>query len=149
MLTPLPFSSIQLPLLQLTGAVLFAVFAFTVFRSSETQRCEFAKNPSKSSLRNLRTVSTAAGKKILAGGWWGVVRYPNYLGEILMHWSWVLPAAAVAGGKDLLVYYLPVFTTVTLMARAREQNVRNKRKYGSAWDSYAAEVDANIVPKVY
>ncbi len=27
-----------------------------------------------------------------AGGLWNYVRYPNYLGQILMYWSWVLPA---------------------------------------------------------
>ncbi len=141
--------SVSLPAAQLIGVAVLNALGYVIFRSSETQRCEFAKNPSQPQLRNLRTIATAGGRKILAGGWWGLVRYPNYLGEILMQWSWVLPAATVAGRADLLVYFLPIFTTVTLLARTREQNTRNKRKYGHAWDNYCSEVPANIVPKIY
>ena len=41
---------------------------------------------------DLETLPTAGGKKLLISGWWGLVRHPNYLGEILIQWSWVLPA---------------------------------------------------------
>ena len=41
---------------------------------------------------DLETLPTAGGKKLLVSGWWGLVRHPNYLGEILIQWSWVLPA---------------------------------------------------------
>ena len=44
------------------------------------------------SLADLETLPTAGGKKLLVSGWWGLVRHPNYLGEILIQWSWVLPA---------------------------------------------------------
>ena len=43
-------------------------------------------------LADLETLPTAGGKKLLVSGWWGLVRHPNYLGEILIQWSWVLPA---------------------------------------------------------
>ncbi len=86
------FYSPTMPWYHLAGIALVNALGYVIFRSSETQRCEFAKNPNQPSLRNLRTLSTAAGRKILAGGWWGLVRHPNYLGEILMQWSWVLPA---------------------------------------------------------
>ncbi len=56
---------------------------------------------------------------------------------------------AKAGYQDVLVYYLPFSTTLTLLNRAREQSTRSQRKYGSAWESYTKEVKANIFPKVY
>lgn len=37
---------------------------------------------------DLETIPTSRGKKILVSGWWGWVRHPNYLGDIIMHWSW-------------------------------------------------------------
>jgi len=37
-------------------------------------------------------LETTGGRKLLVSGWWGLVRHPNYLGEILIQWSWVLPA---------------------------------------------------------
>ena len=63
-----------------------------IFRSSETQRCEFAKDPANPALAHLETVTAANNKKLIVSGWWGLVRHPNYLGEVLIQWSWVLPA---------------------------------------------------------
>lgn len=122
---------------------------YIIFRASETQRCEFAKDPNSAAMRHLETLPTAGGRKLLISGWWGLVRHPNYLGEILIQWSWVLPAACTAGRVDLLVYYLPIFTTLVLLVRCRQQNARNRKKYGHAWQTYCERVPANLVPKVY
>ena len=65
---------------------------YIIYRSSESQRCEFAKDPSNPVLSHLETVSTAGNRKLIVSGWWGMVRHPNYLGELLIQWSWVLPA---------------------------------------------------------
>ena len=115
-----------LPWFQLVGIALVNALGYVIFRASETQRCEFAKDPNSPSLKrklfvtvrvanplmiplplflscacfssnilistDLDTLPTAGGKKLLISGWWGLVRHPNYLGEILIQWSWVLPA---------------------------------------------------------
>ena len=138
-----------LPAFQLGVAVAMNVLGYIVFRASETQRCEFTKSPHSAAVRHLETLSTVAGRKLLCSGWWGCVRYPNYLGEALIQWSWVLPAVSSAGRVDLLIYYLPVFTTLMLLARCSSENAKNKRKYGSAWDKYCERVPANILPKIY
>ena len=52
----------------------------------------FFQNPSNPALRHLDSISAVGGKRILCSGWNGMVRYPNHLGEILMFWSWVMPA---------------------------------------------------------
>lgn len=122
---------------------------FIIFRSSETQRCEFAKNPSNPALSHLETVSTAGNRKLIVSGWWGLVRHPNYLGEVLIQWSWVLPAVGALGFTDLVPYYLPFMTTLMLVIRCHQINQRNKRKYGAAWNSYCEKVRSNIIPKVY
>jgi len=120
---------------------------YIIFRASETQRCEFNKDPS--SVKNLETISGAHGKKLLVSGWWGIVRHPNYLGELLIQWSWVLPAACTAGKVDLLIYYLPIMTTLVLILRCKHQNEKNKRKFGQAWTTYCERVRSNLVPKVF
>jgi len=122
---------------------------YIIFRASETQRCEFAKDPNSAAMRHLETLPTAGGRKLLISGWWGLVRHPNFLGEILINWSWVLPAVKVAGRVDLLVYYLPIFTTLVLLMRCRQTNMRNRKKYGNAWQSYCEKVPYNLIPKVY
>lgn len=138
-----------LPWFQLVGIALVNALGYVIFRASETQRCEFAKDPESPALKHLETLPTAGGKKLLVSGWWGLVRHPNYLGEILIQWSWVLPAVSSAGRVDLLIYYLPIFTTLMLLIRCSQQNERNKKKYGTAWDTYCAKVTSNLIPKVY
>jgi len=133
----------------LTLIGLMNALGYIVFRSSETQRCEFAKNPSNPALAHLETVSTAGNRKLIVSGWWGLVRHPNYLGEVLIQWSWVLPAVGALGFTDLVPYYLPFVTTLMLVIRCHQINQRNKRKYGSAWNSYCEKVRSNIIPKVY
>jgi len=122
---------------------------YIIFRASETQRCEFAKDPNSDSMKQLESLPTAGGRKLLISGWWGMVRHPNYLGEILIQWSWVLPAVTTAGRVDLLVYYLPIFTTLVLLMRCRQQNARNRKKYGLAWETYCEKVPSNLIPKIY
>merc|ERR1739846_247667 len=131
----------------LVGIGLLNALGYIIFRASETQRCEFAKDPSSAKAEGI--LETTGGRKLLISGWWGMVRHPNYLGEILIQWSWVLPAVQVAGRVDLLVYYLPIFTTLVLLMRCRQQNLRNRKKYGLAWDTYCQKVPANLIPKVY
>jgi lamin-B receptor len=133
----------------LTLIGLMNALGYIIFRSSETQRCEFAKNPSNPALAHLETVSTAGNRKLIVSGWWGLVRHPNYLGEVLIQWSWVLPAVGALGFTDLVPYYLPFVTTLMLVIRCHQINQRNKRKYGSAWNSYCEKVRSNIIPKVY
>jgi lamin-B receptor len=46
---------------------------------------------------DLKTIPTSRGKKIIVSGWWGWIRHPNYLGDIIMHWSW----AGTCGGYSV------------------------------------------------
>jgi protein-S-isoprenylcysteine O-methyltransferase Ste14 len=133
----------------LVGIGLLNALGYVIYRSSETQRCEFAKNPSNPSLAHLETLVGGGNKKLVVSGWNGLVRHPNYLGEILVSWSWVLPAAGSLGAHTLVPYYLPVITTVLLLVRAHQINIKNKRKYGAAWTSYTENVKYNILPYVY
>jgi len=137
-----------LPWLNLVLIGVLNAVGYIIFRASETQRCEFAKDPNSEAMKNLETLP-AGGRKLLISGWWGLLRHPNYLGEILIQWSWVLPAVRTAGRADLLVYYLPIFTTLVLLMRCRQQNARNSKKYGQAWRAYCEKVPSNLIPKVY
>ncbi|NXV56098.1 ERG24 reductase, partial [Molothrus ater] len=48
-------------------------------------------NPCSTPSPGLPTVPTATGQLLLAGGWWGLVRRPDDLGELLMALGWTLP----------------------------------------------------------
>lgn len=40
---------------------------------------------------DLKTIHTSTGKSLLVSGWWGFVRHPNYLGDLIMALAWSLP----------------------------------------------------------
>lgn len=48
---------------------------------------------------DLKTIHTSAGKNLLVSGWWGFVRHPNYLGDLIMALAWSLPCGKHLGGR--------------------------------------------------
>ena len=50
-----------------------------------------ARNPKSPELVHVETFDGPQGKKLIVSGLWSIVRHPNYLGEILIQWSWVIP----------------------------------------------------------
>lgn len=46
----------------------------------------------------LETIPTATGRQLLVSGWWGMVRHPNYLGDLIMALAWSLPCGEWLGG---------------------------------------------------
>uniref|UniRef100_A0A8U8BIR1 Delta(14)-sterol reductase TM7SF2 n=1 Tax=Geospiza parvula TaxID=87175 RepID=A0A8U8BIR1_GEOPR len=62
-----------------------------IFHGATTQRSLFNRDPRDPRVAGLPTVPTATGQLLLAGGWWGLVRRPDDLGELLMALGWTLP----------------------------------------------------------
>ena len=69
----------------------FLVAGLVFFIGSNWQKNEFRKNPYNPELSHLASIPTASGKRILCSGWWGIVRRPNYLGDLMMAVAWSLP----------------------------------------------------------
>lgn len=76
-------------MVQLAAICAMNALGYVIFRTSENQRLAFAQKGASSGLDSIPAI---AGRRILCAGWWAIVRHPNYLGEVLMQWSWVLPA---------------------------------------------------------
>lgn len=75
----------------LMSCVSFSAVGLVVFRGSNWQKSEFRKNPYNPELSHLSSIPTATGKRLLCSGWWGLVRHPNYAGDIMMALAWSLP----------------------------------------------------------
>ncbi|PWA23072.1 hypothetical protein CCH79_00002136 [Gambusia affinis] len=77
----------------LAAAVIVALngAGYYVFRKSNSQKNQFRRDPTHPSVSALETIATATGKRLLVSGWWGLVRHPNYLGDLLMALAWSLP----------------------------------------------------------
>uniref|UniRef100_A0A6A7G960 Delta(14)-sterol reductase n=2 Tax=Hirondellea gigas TaxID=1518452 RepID=A0A6A7G960_9CRUS len=131
------------PLLLAASFIIFVV-GFIVFRSSNSQKHNFRMNPSKHQKKGT-FIETKSGSRLLISGWWGWVRHANYLGDIMMGWSWSLPT----GYSTLLAYFYPIYFTILVLHREYRDNVHCQKKYGDDWTRYCKIVPYRLIPYVY
>ncbi|CAH6793593.1 Tm7sf2 [Phodopus roborovskii] len=96
-------------------------------------------------IKGLQTIPTATGRQLLVSGWWGMVRHPNYLGDLIMALAWSLPC----GLSYLLPYFYLLYFTALLVHREARDEQQCLRKYGRAWQEYCKRVPYRIIPYVY
>ncbi|XP_051003999.1 delta(14)-sterol reductase LBR [Acomys russatus] len=118
---------------------------YVIFRCANSQKNAFRKNPADPKLAHLKTIHTSTGKSLLVSGWWGFVRHPNYLGDLIMALAWSLPC----GFTHLLPYFYVIYFTVLLVHREARDEHQCRRKYGLAWEKYCLRVPYRIVPYIY
>uniref|UniRef100_W5NAL3 Delta(14)-sterol reductase TM7SF2 n=1 Tax=Lepisosteus oculatus TaxID=7918 RepID=W5NAL3_LEPOC len=120
-------------------------FGFLVYYLSNDQKDGFRRNPDDHAYAHLETIPTHTGQKLLASGWFGWVRHPNYLGDIVLTLAWCLPC-----GFSSLVPYLPALHCFSLLRRrAAEIEEECHLKYGGAWEEYCRRVPHKLIPHVY
>uniref|UniRef100_A0A3Q3R5G9 Delta(14)-sterol reductase n=1 Tax=Monopterus albus TaxID=43700 RepID=A0A3Q3R5G9_MONAL len=129
----------------LTVIIILKLVGFYIFRKSNSEKNAFRRNPSDPKLSHLKTIHTATGRNLLVSGWWGVVRHPNYLGDLIMALAWSLPC----GFSHLLPWYYMIYFIILLVHRDSRDMSECRRKYGSAWDEYCRTVCYRIIPCVY
>lgn len=95
-----------------------------------------------------QTVRSEDGRhELLCGGFWGVSRHVNYLGEILEAVGIVL---ALGHPLDAwLAWIYPLYYVALLFPRERDDDQRCRQKYGGLWDEYCRRVPYKIIPSVY
>uniref|UniRef100_A0A8C6P386 Delta(14)-sterol reductase LBR n=1 Tax=Nothobranchius furzeri TaxID=105023 RepID=A0A8C6P386_NOTFU len=126
----------------LFAIVVLKLVGFYIFRKSNSEKNAFRRNPSDPRFSHMKTIPTATGKSLLVSGWWGVVRHPNYLGDLLMALAWSLPC----GFRHLLPWYYMIYFIILLVHRDSRDMSDCRRKYGSAWDEYCRTVRYRIIP---
>lgn len=92
---------------------------------------------------DLKTIPTASGKRLIVSGYWGVVRHPNYLGEMLIITS-LIPFVVNTPHLILLIGNL-----LLLIHRIYRDDRNCREKYGSSWDKYCENVKYVLIPKIY
>lgn len=127
------------------GITALKLFGYVIFRCANSQKNAFRKNPSDPKLAHLKTIHTATGKNLLVSGWWGFVRHPNYLGDLIMALAWSLPC----GFNHILPYFYVIYFTMLLVHREARDEHQCKRKYGLAWEKYCQRVPYRIFPYIY
>jgi len=141
----LPDPHTPTPLLALYALVFFA--GWTLARGANLQKFQFKRNPTAKAfgLLDPRAIS-AQGLHVLAGGFWGLARHINYLGEILM-----ASALALCLGYPLEIapWLYPLYYVALLVPRQIDDDRRCAEKYGALWQEYCRRVPSRIVPGIY
>ncbi|XP_066280095.1 delta(14)-sterol reductase TM7SF2-like isoform X2 [Branchiostoma lanceolatum] len=126
--------------------VLLNLLGFWIFRASNSQKNAFRRNPYDPKLQRLESIPTnVTNKSLLVSGWWGLVRHPNYLGDLIMALAWCL----TCGFNHIVPYFYVIYFTILLIHRERRDHLVCQKKYGAAWDKYCERVKYRIFPYIY
>ncbi|XP_075597575.1 delta(14)-sterol reductase TM7SF2, partial [Balearica regulorum gibbericeps] len=134
-----------LPLPAAAACGLLYAVGFWISHGATAQRSLFSRDPHDPRVGGLPTVPTATGRLLLAGGWWGLVRRPDHLGELLMALAWSLPC-----GLDPPLALVPVLAGAALREhRAAVAERRCRRELGWGWELLCRRVPHRLLPHIY
>ncbi|KAK8132364.1 ergosterol biosynthesis ERG4/ERG24 [Apiospora kogelbergensis] len=158
-----------------------AIFALGlyIFRAANSQKLRFRTQPDHPSVKDLPYIQTKRGTRLLTGGWWGMSRHMNYLGDWTQSLPFSLPTAlagylilpsdtdqaapgvismldgrAVVQGPAkgygmVFTYFYVLYFGTLLMHREGRDDVACAEKYGEDWEKYKKVVRWKIVPGIY
>lgn len=140
-----PSASQPLPPAAIAAILVLNLVGYTIFRGSNSQKDAFRRDPRDPAVAALPSIPTAAGRRLLAGGWWGLARHINYFGDWLLALSWCAPCGVASPVPHFYAFYFAAL----LLHRDRRDGASCAAKYGADWDRYCALVPWRIVPYVY
>lgn len=127
------------------GAILtLQLFGYYIFRSANSEKDAFRRNPSAAEVQHLQFMKTERGTKLLTSGWWGMARKINYTGDWIITLSWCL----LCGWRSPIPYFQAVYFLVLLIHRADRDDQMCYEKYGEDWAEYKRRVPYMFIPYV-
>ncbi len=131
----------------LAASVLLFFSGWTLSRGANLQKFHFKRDPHAKAFGILDPKPLSAnGKHVLTGGFWGISRHVNYLGEIAM----ASALALVLGYPTALAPWLyPLYYVLLLVPRQIDDDRRCAARYGALWKEYCRRVPFRIVPYIY
>lgn len=132
------------PLLVLYGATFFT--GWMLSRGANLQKFHFKRDPSAKTFGLDPRAISGGGRHVLSGGFWGLSRHINYLGEILMATGLAL---SLGYPLSLAPWLYPLYYVALLLPRQADDDRRCAERYGPLWDEYCRRVPWRIVPYVY
>jgi delta14-sterol reductase len=116
-------------------------------RGANLHKYTFKVDPEKPFVAGISQERISDGKRhVLCGGFWGLSRHINYLGEVLMATGLTL---ALGYPGALIPWLYPLYYVVLLSTRQADDDRRCREKYGRLWDEYKKRVPWRIIPGLY
>ncbi|XP_046978050.1 delta(14)-sterol reductase TM7SF2 [Vanessa cardui] len=136
--------------LQLSSNILIAacmlyLLGLIIMLISNNIKYEFRINPLQPSLTHLDSMPTFHGKKLLVSNLWGILRHPNYTGDIMIHIALALPGILT---RNVIATVPALVTIFVFLHRAWRDHNRCRRRYGAAWQRYCKRVPSVVIPKI-
>ena len=142
---PLPDPQTPAWLTAIYACLFFAGWIFA--RGANMQKFLFKRDPEAVFLAIFKPETVSDGKQsLLCGGFWGISRHVNYLGEILMALGLTL---ALGRPGMWVIWVYPIYYVMLLFPRQRDDERRCAAKYGSLWQEYVRRVPKRIIPGIY
>ncbi|KAJ1658804.1 hypothetical protein IWQ61_002006 [Dispira simplex] len=82
---------------------------------------------------------------LLTSGFWGIARHFNYMGDLMMCFSY----CAVCSFDHLLPHFYVIYMAILLVHRIQRDGARCAAKYGPYWNQYCKAVPYKLIPYVY
>lgn len=164
---------VHLGLLGVAGVLAVQGLGYYIFRSANNEKNRFRTDPKDPRVKNLESMPTHTGSRLLTSGWWGLARHINYLGDWIMSWSYSLPTGIAGylinkhknpligyetkeivqddarGWGMIFTYFYVLYFAILLIHRERRDEEKCKRKYGADWEKYTSKVKSRIIPGIY
>lgn len=137
---------INLPIWLIILTLTILTFGLYLKRQSNSIKYRYRIDPYNIKLAFIDTVPTFQGKRLLLGKFWGIVRQPNYTGDIIALIALLLPLYGKFAWPPLISILLII---IYLIHRVHRINSRNFVRYNSAWQRYCTKVRYMLIPKVY
>lgn len=116
-------------------------------RGANLQKYYFKTRPEQTTFGPFTQRALAAGEqRLLIGGFWGVSRHVNYLGELAMATGLTL---CLGYPRAFWPWLYPLYYIALLVPRQIDDDKRCAQKYGALWAEYCRAVPYRIVPFVY
>ncbi len=128
-----------------SAAIFFA--GWMLARGANLQKFVFKTEPDRARFGPLAPRALeGGGRRVLVGGFWGLSRHINYLGELLMATGLTL---SLGYPGSIWPWLYPSYYVALLVPRQLDDDRRCAAKYGALWDEYTRTVRWRIVPWLY
>eukprot|EP00758_Cryptobia_borreli_P003307 Tbor_TRINITY_DN3675_c1_g1::TRINITY_DN3675_c1_g1_i1::g.234::m.234 len=119
---------------------------YILFRGSLNDRDRFRRNPKDPRVGHLKIIRSSSGKPLIISGFWSICRYPHYVGEWMMTFSWSL----LTGTIYAFPYCQPVYLAGVLISRhLHDERTLQEEEGKDDWDKFCKCVPTKMVPLIY